>query len=326
MARLYVAFLCYIIDATASIVQHCPYGPDTRHIPPQPRTHARRHQPAPALSPYDASEDAALLEGSPEGADWAEEEYGGSSDGGREEAQEWVSRRTGTSRSCAHTTVRQRIDEVEFHPSCTADGVAVAEGLAGAPWADERPAPMLARSARGLVWDTRRRTRLSDVDDVRRRPALRASPNWPRLRALLTHGCTTGPARAHREARAAGRDGDDGEAGRSDSGRTPQRPPPRRTGVYTLRGHKWFTSAPMCDVFLVLGAGSGRSVLLSWWRAYCRRQPQHVPYPALKDKLGNRFQRVLGTRVRRTVAWLVGPEGRGVKTIIEMVNCTAWTA
>ncbi len=92
--------------------------------------------------------------------------------------------------------------------------------------------------------------------------------------------------------------------------------------MYTLRGHKWFTSAPMCDVFLVLAqAPDGLS---------CFLVPRVLPdgsrntfrIQRLKDKLGNRSNASSEPEFDGTVAWLVGPEGRGVKTIIEMVNCT----
>jgi putative acyl-CoA dehydrogenase len=92
--------------------------------------------------------------------------------------------------------------------------------------------------------------------------------------------------------------------------------------VYTLRGHKWFTSAPMCDVFLVLAQAPGG---LS-----CFLVPRVLPdgtrntflIQRLKDKLGNRSNASSEPEFDGTVAWLVGPEGQGVKTIIEMVNCT----
>ena len=92
--------------------------------------------------------------------------------------------------------------------------------------------------------------------------------------------------------------------------------------MYTLRGHKWFTSAPMCDLFLVLAQAPGG---LS-----CFLVPRILPdgtrntfrIQRLKDKLGNRSNASSEPEFDGTVAWLVGEEGSGVKTIIEMVNCT----
>jgi putative acyl-CoA dehydrogenase len=102
--------------------------------------------------------------------------------------------------------------------------------------------------------------------------------------------------------------------------------PTAESGVYTLRGHKWFTSAPMCDVFLVLvlvlvQAPGGLS---------CFLVPRILPdgvrnafrVRRLKDRLGNRSNASAEPEFDGTVAWLVGPEGQGVRTIIEMVTCT----
>jgi putative acyl-CoA dehydrogenase len=156
------------------------------HIPPQPRnaTHDVTNQPPP-LTPYDASEDAALLEGlRREGAGWAEEDVrrlGRAA--GSEEAQEWgeqANRHEPELRT--HDRYGNRIDEVEFHPSWhRLMGVAVAEGLAGAPWADERPGAHVARTARGLVWGhTDAGHGCPTSMTYAAVPALRASPNWPR--------------------------------------------------------------------------------------------------------------------------------------------------
>jgi putative acyl-CoA dehydrogenase len=93
-------------------------------------------------------------------------------------------------------------------------------------------------------------------------------------------------------------------------------------GTWSLRGHKWFTSAPMCDVFLVLAQAPGG---LS-----CFLVPRILPdgtrnafrIQRLKDKLGNRSNASSEPEFDGTVAWLVGEEGRGVRTIIEMVSMT----
>ena len=97
---------------------------------------------------------------------------------------------------------------------------------------------------------------------------------------------------------------------------------PAGDGTYRLRGHKWFTSAPMCDLFLVLAqAPQGLS---------CFLVPRVLPdgtrnvfrIQRLKDKLGNRSNASSEPEFDGTVAWPVGPEGQGVRTIIEMVAMT----
>ena len=97
---------------------------------------------------------------------------------------------------------------------------------------------------------------------------------------------------------------------------------PAGNGEYLLTGHKWFTSAPMCDAFLVLAqAPDGLSCfLLPRFLPDGSKNPLHLV--RLKDKLGNRSNASAEMEFADTAAWLVGEEGRGVQTIIEMVNHT----
>jgi putative acyl-CoA dehydrogenase len=93
-------------------------------------------------------------------------------------------------------------------------------------------------------------------------------------------------------------------------------------GEYRITGHKWFMSAPMCDAFLVLAQAPGG---LS-----CFLMPRFLPdgsvnalrFQRLKDKLGNRSNASSEVEFAGAHAWLIGEEGRGVPTIIEMVTCT----
>ncbi|MFI6547816.1 acyl-CoA dehydrogenase family protein [Streptomyces prunicolor] len=301
------------------------------HIPPLPRnaTHDVTNQPPP-LTPYDASEDAALLEGlRREGAGWAEEDVrrlGRAA--GSAEAQEWgeqANRHEPELRT--HDRYGNRIDEVEFHPSWhRLMGVAVAEGLAGAPWADERPGAHVARTARGLVWGhTDAGHGCPTSMTYAAVPALRAQPELAAVyEPLLTSRVYDPVLRVPTEKRGllAGMGMTEKQGGSDVRTNTTTATPTAEPGVYTLRGHKWFTSAPMCDVFLVLAqAPDGLS---------CFLVPRVLPdgsrntfrIQRLKDKLGNRSNASSEPEFDGTVAWLVGPEGRGVKTIIEMVNCT----
>ncbi|MFF5306948.1 acyl-CoA dehydrogenase family protein [Streptomyces sp. NPDC013161] len=301
------------------------------HIPPQPRnaTHDVTNQPPP-LTPYDASEDAALLEGlRREGAGWAEEDVrrlGRAA--GSEEAQEWgeqANRHEPELRT--HDRYGNRIDEVEFHPSWhRLMGVAVAEGLAGAPWADDRPGAHVARTARGLVWGhTDAGHGCPTSMTYAAVPALRATPELAAVyEPLLTSRVYDPTLRVPTEKRGllAGMGMTEKQGGSDVRTNTTVATPTAEPGLYTLRGHKWFTSAPMCDVFLVLAqAPDGLS---------CFLVPRVLPdgsrntfrIQRLKDKLGNRSNASSEPEFDGTVAWLVGPEGRGVKTIIEMVNCT----
>jgi putative acyl-CoA dehydrogenase len=91
---------------------------------------------------------------------------------------------------------------------------------------------------------------------------------------------------------------------------------------YLVTGHKWFCSAPMCDAFLILAqAPAGLSCfLLPRWRADGTRNAFHLL--RLKDKLGNRSNASSEVEFRGASARLIGEEGRGIATIMEMVRHT----
>src|ERR1700742_4916558 len=91
---------------------------------------------------------------------------------------------------------------------------------------------------------------------------------------------------------------------------------------YRITGHKWFMSAPMCDAFLVLAkADEGLT---------CFFMPRFVPdgsvnglhFQRLKDKLGNRSNASSEVEFNGAYAERVGDEGKGIRTIIQMVQLT----
>src|SRR4029079_15650481 len=93
-------------------------------------------------------------------------------------------------------------------------------------------------------------------------------------------------------------------------------------GEYAITGHKWFCSAPMSDAFLVL-AHTARGLscfLLPRWLPDGTRNRFRIQL--LKDKLGNRSNASSEVEFEGAWARMVGPDGRGVPTIIEMVNHT----
>ena len=91
---------------------------------------------------------------------------------------------------------------------------------------------------------------------------------------------------------------------------------------YELTGHKWFCSAPMCDAFLILAQAEGglSCFLLPRWTPDGERNGFQIQ--RLKDKLGNRSNASSEIELRGAWARMVGEEGRGVATIIEMVSHT----
>jgi len=217
-----------------------------------------------------------------------------------------------------------RIDEVEYHPSYTRIiGAAVGYGAHTSAWAEPRPGANVARAATFMLFaqiEPGHACPISMTHSVV--PALAASPalaeHWqPRLLSReydgsLTPGKTSalfGMAMTEKQ-------------GGSDLRVNTTRAASVGEGRYELTGHKWFCSAPMSDAFLVLAqAPAGLScflvprVLDDGTRNIFRIQ-------RLKDKLGNRSNASSEVEFDGTSGSLVGEEGRGVRTIIEMVSRT----
>ncbi|GGV71785.1 acyl-CoA dehydrogenase family protein [Streptomyces massasporeus] len=285
---------------------------------------------APPLTPYDASDDTALLEGlRREGAGWAEEDLRRlGRQAGSAQAQEWAdlaNRHEPELRT--HDRYGNRVDEVEFHPSWHhLMRTAIGEGLAASPWADDRPGAHVVRSAGGLVWGhTEAGHGCPTSMTYAAVPALRRQPELAKLyEPLLTSREYDPVLREPTEKRGllAGMGMTEKQGGSDVRTNTTAATPTAEPGVYTLRGHKWFTSAPMCDVFLVLAQAPGGLSCFLVPRVLPDGTRNMFRIQRLKDKLGNRSNASSEPEFDGTVAWLVGAEGQGVKTIIEMVNCT----
>jgi putative acyl-CoA dehydrogenase len=91
---------------------------------------------------------------------------------------------------------------------------------------------------------------------------------------------------------------------------------------YIITGHKWFMSAPMCDAFLVLAQAPGGLSCFLMPRFLPDGNVNALAFQRLKEKLGNRSNASSEVEFQGAHAWMIGEEGRGVPTIIEMVTCT----
>src|SRR5579875_3801223 len=193
-----------------------------------------------------------------------------------------------------------------------------------------RGAPGRARRPRGALLPPvagRGRARLPRLDDLRGPAGAARAVRRRRRMGAPVHldDVRPAPAAGGAEGRGALRHGDDREAGRLRRAHEHHPRPPGRGGPgaeYELTGHKWFCSAPMCDAFLML-AQTERGLscfLVPRWRPDGTRNTIHLQRP--KDKLGNRSN--ASAEIELDGAWgrMVGEEGRGVATIIEMVNHT----
>ena len=293
------------------------------------RTHEVTNQ-APPLADYDVfAADAALRDGlAREGAGWAEQEL---SELGRlagSAAAQELGRQAEANRPVLQTHDRfgNRIDVVDYHPAYhELMTVAIAHGLHAAPWADDRPGAHVARAAKVITWyqvDGGHVCPISMTYSVV--PALRHHPGlaaeWePRLTsrtydpanrpAADKAGATCGMAMTEKQ-------------GGSDVRANTTTARPAGDGEFLLTGHKWFCSAPMSDGFLMLAQAPG-GLSCFWvprWRPDGTRNL--IAIQRLKDKLGDRSNASSEIELLDTWGALVGEEGRGVRTIIEMVGHT----
>ncbi|HET8559579.1 MAG TPA: acyl-CoA dehydrogenase family protein [Marmoricola sp.] len=223
-----------------------------------------------------------------------------------------------------------RVDEVRFHPSWHwLMERAVGHGLQAAPWEAEEQGDAHAhvrRAAGFLAWSQTEPGHGCPISMTYAAvPALRVddtlAKEWvPRLAAtrydfglrLPEHkaGVLAGMGMTEKQG------GSDVRANVTEARRTTV------DGEYTLHGHKWFTSAPMNDVFLVLAQAPGGLTCFVVPRVLPSGDRNRLDVVRLKDKLGNRSNASSELELDGTWAQRLGDEGRGVRTIIEMVAAT----
>ena len=293
-----------------------------------PATHEVFNQ-VPDLVPYEAADDPALLEGlRREGASWAEDEVRElGALAGSARAQDW-GRLADEYPPVLHTHDRygHRIDEVEFHPHWhDLMTVAVENGLHAAPWRDPRPGAHVARAAKFYVWGHTDAGHMCPISMTYAAiPALRhnaelaaryepllAAPHYDfGLREPSTkRGLIAGMSMTEKQ-------------GGSDVRANTTTATPNADGTYTIVGHKWFTSAPMSDLFLTLAQTEHGPSCFLLPRVLPDGSRNAIRIQRLKDKLGNKSNASSEIEYENATGWLVGPEGRGINTIIEMVNMT----
>ncbi len=229
-----------------------------------------------------------------------------------------------------HDRFGHRVDLVRFHPAYhTLMTTAIEHGIHSTPWTDPRPGAHVARAAHEYLHTQVEAGHgcpitmtFAAVPTLRLTPAL--AQRWePRITARTYDprnvpdgqkpGLTIGMAMTEKQG---------GSDVRANTTRA------HALGVggpgqpYELVGHKYFVSAPMCDAFLVLAqTAAGLSCfLMPRWRPDGSKNPMQVL--RLKRKMGNVSNASSETELRGALAWMVGEEGRGVRTIIEMVAMT----
>ncbi len=282
----------------------------------------------PPLVDHDAADDPALLDAlTREGAGWAATEL------------HELGRLAGTEQAVEHGRLANehppvlrthdryghRIDEVEFHPSWhELMRTAVGHGLHAAPWADDRIGAHVARAAKFYTWRPDAGHGCPISMTYAAVPALRHAPELAaRYEPLLTASVYDFGLRVPlaKQGLLAGMSMTEKQGG-SDVRANTTVAHPRPDGSYRLVGHKWFTSAPMCDLFLTLAQAPGGLTCFLVPRVLPDGSRNPMRLVRLKDKLGNRSNASSEVEYDDAVAWRVGDEGRGVRTIIDMVNLT----
>lgn len=224
-----------------------------------------------------------------------------------------------------HDRYGNRIDEIEYDPAYhELMRTAVAHGLHAAPWADERPGAHVVRAAKMSVWTPEPGHVCPISMTYAVVPALRHNRELAALYEPLLTSREYDPVLAVPATKAgitAGMSMTEKQGG-SDVRANATQAVPVADGTYRLTGHKWFTSAAMCDVFLVLAQAPGGLSCFLLPRILPDGSRNRMLLQRLKNKLGNHANASSEVEYDGAVAWPVGEEGRGVRTIIEMVNLT----
>jgi putative acyl-CoA dehydrogenase len=226
-----------------------------------------------------------------------------------------------------HDRYGHRVDEVEYHPSWHwLMRTSVGWGLHGTPWvAEPGSGAHVARAAGFYLMGQLEAGHCCPISMTYAAvPALRRDPELarryvPGLQAqryafgLAEPGTKPGLLAGMSMTEKQG--GSDVRAGTTTA-------TPAGDGTYRLVGHKWFTSAPMNDLFLTLAQAPGGLTCLVLPRVLPDGTRNTIRLQRLKDKLGNRSNASAELEYAGAVGWRLGEEGRGVAAIIEMVSMT----
>jgi putative acyl-CoA dehydrogenase len=295
--------------------------------------HEVANQPPPLVDYNLFEADRSLVEAvRREGAEWAEERISAVGALAGSERAQTLGRLANENppKLRTHDRYGHRVDEVEFHPAWhELLGMAVGHELHSSPWRDPRPGAHVARGAAFMCMSQAEAgigcpisMTYSVIPALRTQPELAAE--WePRLLSA-DYDPRNAPA-PQKSGALAGMGMTEKQGGTDVRANTTVARPVNGGGPgaeYELSGHKWFMSAPMCDAFLVLAQADGGISCFLFPRWTPDGERNRFRLQRLKDKLGNRSNASSEIEFDSASAWLVGEEGAGVRTIIEMVNHT----
>src|SRR3954453_21053430 len=296
-------------------------------------THEVANQPPPLVDYNVFSADKVLVEAvKREGADWDEgriAEVGALAGSERLQAL-GAQANENPPRLKTHDRYGNRVDTVDFHPAWhELMALSVEHELHCSPWKDPRPGAHVARGAAFMCFSQAEAgvgcptsMTYSVIPALRTQPELAAE--WEPRFLSSPYDPANAPA-TQKAGALAGMGMTEKQGGTDVRANTTLARPVNGGGPgaeYELSGHKWFMSAPQCDAFLVLAQADGgiSCFLFPRWTPDGARNRFRLQ--RLKDKLGNRSNASSEIEFDSASAWLVGEEGAGVRTIIEMVNHT----
>jgi putative acyl-CoA dehydrogenase len=229
-----------------------------------------------------------------------------------------------------HDRYGNRVDIPEFHPAWhELMAVGVANELHSSPWKDPRPGAHVARGGAFMCMSQAEAgigcpisMTYSVIPALRTQPELAAE--WEPRFLSSTYDPSNEPA-PQKAGALAGMGMTEKQGGTDVRANTTVARPVNGGGPgaeYELTGHKWFMSAPQCDAFLVLAQADGGISCFLFPRWTPDGERNRFRLQRFKDKLGNRSNASSEIEFDAASAWLVGEEGAGVRTIIEMVNHT----
>ncbi len=230
-----------------------------------------------------------------------------------------------------HDRSGHRVDRVEFHPAwAELMRMLYADGVHSSAWLDPRPGAHVARAASFYLHGQAEAGSLCPVTmtfaslPVLRREAALFAQLEPRFRSL-EYDPQDAPV-SRKTSVTIGMGMTEKQGGSDLRGNTTQATANGRAAgglrTYTLVGHKWFFSVPTCDAHLVL-ARTGEALscfYVSRWLPDGSRNAVRIL--RLKDKLGNRSNASAEVEFEDAIGVLVGDEGRGIATIMEMAAQT----
>jgi putative acyl-CoA dehydrogenase len=250
---------------------------------------------------------------------------------GSEQAQEWARQANEhPPKLRTHDRYGRRIDEVEFHPAYhDLMRVATQHGLHAAPWISDDAIAHTARAAKFYVWGQVEAGHGCPISMTYAAiPALRANSALASVWEARLTACDYDPRLvpiAEKRSALCGMAMTEKQGGSDVRGNLTRATFAEHTGLgdaYLLTGHKWFCSAPMSDMFLVLAQTDAGLSCFVMPRILPDGTRNRIFIQRLKDKLGNRSNASSEIEMEDAWALLLGEAGRGVQTIVEMVNGT----